>query len=284
VNSAFKVQATPKQARGWEARLDLAFEKHETRTVLAHRKHFGPLVVQKPFYPEGPVCHVYIIHPPGGVVGGDKLAIHVTSRENAHALVTTPAANKFYRSSGITAQLQQRLSVGANAVMEWLPQETILFDGSVVHSSTRIDLQTNSSFIGWEITCLGRPASGEKFAQGAFRQQYELWKQQQPLIIERALLEGGQPVLHSPWGLQSYTVTATLLIYPADNHLLVLARSAMTAHSEALCSATLVEDVLICRYLGHHAEQAKAVFTTLWSATRPAVLHRSACLPRIWNT
>jgi len=270
--------------KGWEAQLDLRFEHRGSRTVLAHRKHAGPLVVQKPFYPEGPVCHVYIIHPPGGVVGGDKLTINVSSHEQAHTLITTPAANKFYRSSGPMAQLHQRLSMTSNAVVEWLPQETILFNGSAVHSNTRVELNTDSTFIGWEITCLGRPASGEQFTRGLFRQQFELWKQRQPLVVERTLLQGGQPVLHSAWGLQSFTVTATLIAYPADNALLDMARCAIVADDETLCSATLLQEVLICRYLGHHAEQAKAVFTMLWSAIRPALLKRNSCIPRIWKT
>ena len=277
-------QQTQAQTKGWEAKLDLGFEQRGSRTVLAQRTHVGPLVVQKPFYPEGPVCHVYIIHPPGGVVGGDKLFINVTSLEQAHVLITTPAANKFYRSGGPLAQLQQRLTVEADAALEWLPQETILFNGSAVQSSTRIDVDSNSAVIGWEITCLGRPASGEKFTHGLFRQQFELWKQQQPLLIERSLLQGGHPVLNSPWGLQAFTVTATLLAYPADKALLELARSAITTNSDSMCSATLVEEVLVCRYLGHHGEQAKAVFTTLWSAIRPALLNRPACVPRIWKT
>jgi urease accessory protein len=272
------------KAGGWEAQLDLGFEPRGPRTVLAHRNHRGPLVVQKPFYPEGPVCHVYIIHPPGGVVGGDSLSINVTCHNQACTLITTPAANKFYRSAGPLAQLQQRLSVGANASLEWLPQETILFDGSAVHSSTRIDINADSVFIGWEITCLGRPASGEQFTHGVFRQHLELWKHQQPLVIERALLQGGQPILHSPWGLQSYTVTATLLAYPADKALLALARSAITECDNALCGVTLLQDVLVCRYLGHHAEQGKAVFTKLWSAIRPVLLNRNTCVPRIWKT
>jgi len=270
--------------KGWEARLDLGFEQRGARTILAHRKHAGPLVVQKPFYPEGPVCHVYIIHPPGGVVGGDKLTINASSHERAHALITTPAANKFYRSSGPLAQLQQRISIASNAVVEWLPQETILFNGSAVHSNIRVDINTDSTFIGWEITCLGRPASGERFTRGLFRQQLELWKQQQPLVIERTLLQGGQPVLQSAWGLQSFTVTATLIAYPADKALLDLTRCAIAADNETLCSATLLQEVLICRYLGHHAEQAKAVFTMLWSAIRPVMLKRNVSVPRIWKT
>ena len=278
------VQAQIQKAEGWQAQLDLGLEQRGSRTVIAQRKHFGPLVVQKPFYPEGPVCHVYIIHPPGGVVGGDRLTVNISSGEQSQALFTTPAANKFYRSAGPLARLHQYLSIDTSATLEWLPQETILFNGSAVHSRTRIDVSEHSAFIGWEITCLGRPASGESYTDGHFRQQLEMWKSNRPLIIERSLLQGGQGVLNAPWGLQSCTVTATLLAYPANKALLELARSSITAHTDTVCSATLLQDVLVCRYLGHHAEQAKAVFTAIWSAIRPALLNRNACVPRIWKT
>ncbi len=274
---------------GWYAQLDLTFEQRSSRTVLTNKQHSGPLVVQKPFYPEGNVCHVYVIHPPGGVVGGDTLAINITNREQSHALITTPAANKFYRSGGPFARLTQHLTVEANASLEWLPQETILFDGSAVHGLTHIKLHDNSRFIGWEITCLGRPASGESFARGLFRQRLELYKYDEPLFIERALLEGGHAVLQAAWGLQSFTVTATMVTYPANKALLELARATLGEHAilnrnEALCSATLVDEVLVCRYLGRHAEHAKKVFTSVWSVIRPAFLNREACAPRIWNT
>ncbi|WP_455210384.1 urease accessory protein UreD [Kaarinaea lacus] len=284
---------------GWRAQLNLTFERRlrcderseprNSRTVLTSKQHTGPLVVQKPFYPEGSVCHVYIIHPPGGIVGGDTLSIHATAVNQSHALITTPAANKFYRSGGPVAQLDQTLSIQENATLEWLPQETILFNGCAVHSATRVNLSNKSRFIGWEITCLGRPASGETFAHGLFRQRYELYKQDEPLFIERALLEGGNSILQAAWGLQSYTVTATMAAYPADKTVLQLARTAISEHTmientNALCSATLIGQVLICRYLGHHAEQAKHVFTSIWSAIRPACVNREVCIPRIWNT
>ena len=112
---------------GWQARLDLGFEQRAGRTVLAHKRQFGPLTVQRPFYPEGGPCHLYVLHPPGGVVGGDRLAVSVLVAEGAHALITTPGAAKFYRSAGPRADVVQRLSVDAGGALEWFPQENILF-------------------------------------------------------------------------------------------------------------------------------------------------------------
>ena len=98
----------------WKAQLDLKFSKSGNRTILSHRKHYGPLQVQKPFYPElNGTCHVYILHPPGGMVGGDRLNIYVDVNSNAHALITTPAAGKFYRSAGPVARQEQIIKVAS---------------------------------------------------------------------------------------------------------------------------------------------------------------------------
>src|SRR5690606_30424398 len=112
---------------GWRAELALRFELRGPRTVLAGRRHYGPLRVQRPFYPEGAPCHTYVLHPPGGVVGGDRLHMDIRLEPGSHALLTMPGATKFYRSAGATSLLQQHFHVGEDAVLEWLPQDNILF-------------------------------------------------------------------------------------------------------------------------------------------------------------
>src|SRR5258705_8841660 len=94
----------------WKAELRLEFERREGRTVLAKRRHDGPLVVQKPLYPEGgAVCHAILVHPPAGIAGGDELEFSACAGEGAHALLTTPGAGKWYRSGGAWAR--QRLDL-----------------------------------------------------------------------------------------------------------------------------------------------------------------------------
>src|SRR6187402_782414 len=118
----------------WHARLELGFSRSGSRTVLARRRHFGPLIVQRPFYPEGGICHVYLVHPPGGIVGGDQLALQVEVERDAHALLTTPAATRFYRAGPHPRAALNQQFVVQDAALEWLPQETIVFDGARAHS------------------------------------------------------------------------------------------------------------------------------------------------------
>src|SRR2546423_14099799 len=117
-------------AASWKARLSLSFARDGNRSVLAERSHEGPLVVQKPLYPEGDaVCHAIVVHPPGGIAGGDELRLDVSAAAGAHALLTTPGAGKWYRSAG--AQAKQLLSFSLQGTLEWLPRETIVFDGAL---------------------------------------------------------------------------------------------------------------------------------------------------------
>lgn len=268
----------------WRAKLDLGFSATTQRTILSKRKHSGPLLVQKPFYPEGQPCHIYLIHPPGGIVGGDLLQLDAHIESQAHALITTPAASKFYRSAGPVAHMQQTLDIAGHGCLEWLPQETIFFNNSQVRLTTRVNLAQHSRFIGWEILCLGRPASNELFTDGSIRQDFEIWQNQQPLFVERAQINGGDPLLHAPWGLRDYTVSATMICTPLTDDTQLYAALREISLADALYSISHFKYGMVARYLGHHAQQAREYFTQLWRIIRPQQLARAACEPRIWAT
>ena len=275
--------SAPLSETGWLARLDLRYAPRFAKTVIRQRQHLGPLTLQRPFYPEGEVCHSYILHPPGGVVGGDRLHLSVAVEPAAHALITTPASAKFYRSAGATAQQLQQLRVADGGVLEYLPQDTILFDACRVNTVTHIELSAGARFAGWEILCQGRPASGEEFKSGQCRQVYALYRDGVPLVIERTLLQGGSALQHASWGLAGFPVLGTMLVSGATTLLLALAREA-AANETMLFSASLLQDVLVCRYLGRQGIEARECFARVWAAIRPAWIGRQACRPRIWDT
>lgn len=254
---------------------------------MVRQSHQGPLVVQRPFFPEGrQVCHVYILHPPGGLVPGDTLAIDIDVRERARVLVTSPAATKIYRSDGRTARQIQTLRVGPGALLEWLPQETIVFEGAQAQVRTAVELTGDAAFLGWEILCLGRPACGEAFRSGACRQHWELWRDGRPLVLERANFK--DDVQRAAWGLRGAAVTGTLLVSSpmldgVAGGLLDDLR-ALPSDSRDLCSATLVGGAVVLRYLGGSAERARKLFEKAWCLLRPPLGNRPACFPRVWST
>ncbi len=267
--------------QGWRASLQLRLRASETRTVLAERHHEGPLVVQRPFYPEGPVCHLYLVHPPGGVAGGDSLSLDVDAGPAAQVVLTTPAATKIYRSFGARlARVEQRLGV-RDATLEWLPQETIVFRGAQARLATRVDLTGRGRFIGWEILCLGRPACQESFSRGTVHQDFSLWLQGKPLLLDRLRLQDGDPALAAHWGFAAEPVLGTLLAYPADPALLESARQACLQRET---SATLMDGVMLVRLRAGNADGVREEFERIWRAIRPAFAGLPARAPRIWAT
>ena len=201
---------------GWKAALDLRFAAAGGATRLAHRAHRGPLVVQRPFLPEGPaVCHVYVVHPPAGLVGGDELEIDVAIATNAHALLTTPAATKVYRTSGAPVRQAQRLRVAAGGTLEWLPQETILYDGARATLDTRVELGRGARFIGVDAVCFGLPARRAPFARGTCRQSFEIVREGRPLLIERGRYDADSGVGSGRWGLGGAGVLGFAVTAPA---------------------------------------------------------------------
>jgi urease accessory protein len=272
----------------WEASLSLGFADVDGETRLVRRGHRGPLVVQRPFYPEGGrVCHAYILHPPGGIVAGDRLSLDVEVGPGAHALLTAPAATKVYRSEGRTARQTQTIRAADDSLTEWLPQDTILFEGARARLETRIELSARAAFMGWDIVCLGRPACGERFATGTCRQHFELWREGEPLVLERTLYEGSMQ--DAPWGLRGASVSALLVATSpvlTDASTAGLLQDLRKLRSEgALLSASEVGGgVLVFRLLGNGAEPARILLEQAWSILRPTIVGRPACHPRIWST
>ncbi len=271
-------------ASGWDARLALAFERRGRRTVLARRAHEGPLVVQKALYPEGEgVCQAMIVHPPGGIAGGDRLALDIDVGPGAHAQLTTPGAAKWYRSAGALARSTIRARVAPGATLEWLPQETIVFDSAQATLATRITLEGDATFFGWDVVCLGRICSGERFASGRLCQMLEIVRDSALIWCERTTLDGGSRALQSGAILDGAPVFGTCIAAGAvaDG---VLASCRSIARSDGSSAVTRLPDVLVARYRGQSASAARTYFASLWRVLRPVLVGREALPPRIWST
>lgn len=272
--------------RRWEARLELGFERAGGRTVLMKRRHVGPLGVQRPFYPEADgTCHVYLLHPPGGVAGGDELTIDGTLGADARAVITMPAATKLYDGFGARARQVQRFRVAAGATLEWLPQETIVFDGADAELVSRFDLEGGAQLVAWEILCLGRPACDERFMRGGLRQRFEIHRDGEPLFVERARYRGGDVALGAPWGLRGHPVSGTLVcVTSGATELVEQLRAQVGARQPGRLAVSQLRDTLVCRFLGDRVEDALWSFRSAWALLRPALYDRPPSAPRIWLT
>ena len=275
--------ATTKSA--WEARLALSYASRGQRTVVEHRQHHGPLVVQKPLYPEGEaVCQSIIVHPPGGIVAGDRLLLDVKVGENARAQLTTPGAAKWYRSSGPAARQTLLLSATRGSLLEWLPQESILFDGAIAELVTEVTLSGDAVFLGWDIVCLGRRLAGEQWARGSLHHDLAVRRDGLRQWTERAVIDGGNDLLRASCGLETKSVFGTFfasaLHIPDD----LIAKCRAIVCDEGEGAVTRLPGVFLARYRGDSSEAAREYFAALWECARPSLAKLNAMTPRIWNT
>ena len=272
----------------WEAELKLGFIRRDGRSYLAERHHRGPLVVQKTLYPEGEsVCHAIILHPPGGVAGGDRLKISVNAGQDAHALLTTPGAGKWYKANGRDASQHLEFQVDDNAVLEWLPQETIVYDAAQVVWDTTVTLAESARYAGWEITCLGRQASREQFNTGRLRQGLRIYRSSRLIWGEHGKLDGGDEMLASPVGLHGCSVYATFVVAAGStpSPLLEGCRAVPAPDPvQGRVGVTALPEVFVARYLGNSAQAARHYFEAIWAVWRPHYAGVAAQRPRIWNT
>lgn len=280
--------ATPVQS-GWSANLELEFQFKQNRTVLARNRHEGPLRVQRAFYPEAKgQCHVYLLHPPGGIVAGDSLSIQASVGPMAHGLLTTPSAGRVYKSNQQRlAQTQQvEIQVQDDGFGEWLPQENIVFNNAQAINRTRISLAAKARFIGWEITCLGRPAAQEAFAEGVIAQSFEIFRENSPLLLEKNLIKGGSDYLTARWGLHGAKAMATLVCTLNDVGRLQAIKSLCEQHSQdaLVIEATQLPQLLVVRAFADQAQPIKNAFIDIWTCLRRYMLDSEPVAPRIWFT
>jgi urease accessory protein len=273
----------------WHASLQLDYAQESGRSVARFR-HEGPLRILQSLYPEGDaVCHNVLVHPPGGLVGGDTLAVRVSGAGGSHGLVTTPGASRFYRSEGGTALQDVRIRLESGARLEWLPLEAIYYSGCIAHNRLVLDLEPGAELLGWDIAAFGLPQAGQPFVAGSVLQHLELsgaWLERGRIAADdRRLLDG-------PHGLAGQRCLASLflacgsdLARPRREALLEAARAVIEADALVrLAGATAPGPrVLVVRVLAPLVEPAVKLLKAVRRAWRPLLWDVEAPEPRGWN-
>jgi len=274
----------------WEGdlRLKYAVDDHG-KTYIADRQHQGPYTVQRPFYPEGGTCHSILLHPPGGLVEGDVLSLRVDCDTASHSLITTPSAGKVYECDQDSAGQKQLFHIQDKAILEWFPQEMIVYDRSQSDLQTEIHLHGSGQFAGWEMLCLGRPIANDHFQKGRVKQKISLYRNNKPIFIERFSLDADSPLRTQSSGMANFQAMALFLMTGANQASLEIAREVVKQETDQSVEQlqlgfTLIDDVLIGRALMNQSRFAKTAFIKVWSALRLPLLNTEAIEPRIWNT
>lgn len=267
--------------QGWHAELTLGYQLRGDKTRLVDSKREGPLAVQRAFYPEGEVCHTYLLHPPGGVVAGDDLNIDLQVSKDAKVLLTTPGATKFYRSIGPVAEVHQRLTVAAGGSLEWMPLENIFFPGTQSHIVTEVHLETGAHFIGWEINCFGRPSNEERFETGQLSSEMRIYRDGEPVLFDRFATDGAS-LIDSSIGLKGVSGYASMVATVDDQDLLEQVQQLLS--DDPLSGATLMDGLLVVRTISEQSQEVISLFSSVWRLIRPQSLGKEAVVPRIWAT
>ena len=280
----------PAATAGWNASLALVYASRNSRTTLVEQAHDGPLVVQKPLYPDGDArCETIVLHPPGGIAGGDRLSIDVDVGAGCELLLTTPGATRWYKANGRHAAQAITLRARAGAIVEWLPLETIVFDRADARSSLSVELEGDACAAGWEVVAYGRAAMGERFATGCFRQAIDVRRDGRLLRAERGELAGADRLLDSPVGLAGCSVSGMLWVagtheFDARETEGELAMPVPAVNGVRLGITRLPGGVVLARALGSSSEAVKQSLARIWERWRPHYARRALSAPRLWAT
>ncbi|ADV33909.1 urease accessory protein ureD [Candidatus Blochmanniella vafra str. BVAF] len=272
---------------GWLGKLELSFSLKKRRSVLVKNSHLGPFMVQKSFYPEDDEMtpHVYLLHPPGGMVGGDQLRLLVNLEPGSRALLTTPSFSKFYRTNGKVAYQENFFRIKSNAVLEWIPQGNIFLPKSKARIHTTFQLDKGACMISFEILCFGStniigvheiPKKIDvslyicKFGCVGLRDRLRVSDQQENCVNTQ---------------LGGFKISAFLFAIPAN--LMMLKQVQQLVRSivdEQIGGATLLNTLLIVRLLGNDSHKLRKLLFRIWSIIRPVIIGKKAVIPRVWFT
>lgn len=277
---------SPPDQTGWQGQARLTYALEAGRCLPTQTYTRAPLRVQRPLYPEGEeLCHTVLVHTAGGLVGGDSLEVQLAAAAQAQVLVTTAAASKVYGSIAKSVASQQvTITLAPGSCLEWMPQETIVFNSAHYRQQLRVNLAPGAIWVGWEMTRFGRSASGETFEQGEWRSQVEVRQNDQPLWLDRQGLTGGSAPLHSPNGLAGYPVVGSFAIvgYSPNPAQIAALRELWPTDQPGEIGVTRLQSGVLCRYRGPSSQAARRWFVAVWQHLRPHYLGRPAAVSRLW--
>ena len=274
----------------WHAQLQLDYRREGARTVARHA-HKGPLRILQSLYPDGDaVCHNVLVHPPGGLVGGDTLALQITAGGDSHGLITTPGATRFYRSSGELAVQRTHITLADTARLEWLPLEAICYNQCLAENHLTLELGPQAELMGWDVTALGLPHANQPFESGSFLQHIEV----PGVWLERGRIRADDlRLMNSPLGLAGQRCLASLFFVAGSklergrrDRALELARELIAAHPlQTTAGATSPNgQVIVLRVLAPMVEPAMDLLRQVWTQWRQQLWNLPASNPRIWST
>lgn len=278
----------------WHAKLRLRFAERAGRATMVERRHEGPLRVQKPLYPEGPICHGVVLHPPAGVAGGDVLDIDIAVEAGAHAVLATPGATKWYKSQGREAAQQVRIDVAAGARLDWLPQENIVFDDARARIATDVVVAPGGSAIGWDAVVLGRLASGEHWGSGSLWLDTRIATPDRALWIEQSHFDAGSPLRGALAGMDGLPILATLWAVGqgATQELAEALAEQLPYRPDLRAGVTCLagqapraeQPMLLVRVLGRDMEAVRHLMIDCWNTLRMPIHGVPARPLRLWAT
>ncbi len=284
---------TNSESVAWPAHLRLRFTREGARTILRERRHQGPLRVLKALYPEGEgIAHAVIVHPPAGIAGGDALTIKCSVEANAHAVITTPGAQKWYRARAHVpaerhAQAVTTIDVATGACLEWLPQEAMIYDGCIARQCTLFNLAPGAKMLAWEALQWGRTARGEQFSEGEFGQSFEIRVGGELVWQEKMRVAGGASLLVSPAGFGGHAVNGNLWVAGASDSAACLAQLRELCANAGVdtCGATSpCAGLIVVKIVVPEIELLRTFFVQCRNIVRPFLCEAPAVSLRLWAT